>query len=143
MAKKKYIESPEKLWELFRDYVKEVKGKPILQHDFIGGKDLHEVRREKERPLTMEGFETYVMKLEGVKAKGIDQYFANQDGLYDNYMGICSRIRKEIKADQIEGGMAGIYNPSITQRLNNLTERQDITSKGKQVNLPEWMTTKK
>lgn len=128
MAKKKYIESPEKLWELFRDYVKDVKSKPILQHDFIGGKDLHEVRREKERPLTMDSFETYVMNLEGVKSKGIDQYFANQEGNYDAYLGICSRIRKEIKADQIEGGMAGIYNPSITQRLNGLVDKTESKS---------------
>jgi hypothetical protein len=27
-----------------------------------------------------------------------------------------------IRQDQIEGGMAGVYNPSITQRLNGLKE---------------------
>jgi hypothetical protein len=40
---------------------------------------------------------------------------------------VCSRIKKSIRADQIKGGMAGIYNPSITQRLNNLVERQENT----------------
>jgi hypothetical protein len=29
--------------------------------------------------------------------------------------------------------MVGQYNPSITQRLNNLTERVDTTSKGESV----------
>ena len=29
---------------------------------------------------------------------------------------------KEIRKDQIEGGMVGQYNPSITQRLNALKE---------------------
>ena len=41
--------------------------------------------------------------------------------------------RKAIRKDQIEGGMVGQYNPSITQRLNNLTERVDTTSKGESI----------
>tara|TARA_R100000951_G_scaffold33959_1_gene29002 strand:- start:6171 stop:6593 length:423 start_codon:yes stop_codon:yes gene_type:complete len=140
MGKNKYIETPEKMWELFEAYNLELKGKPILQHDFVG-KDAESVRREKERPLTFEGFQNYLddTGLIGV----IEQYFENRDGRYSDYVGICSRIKRKIRQDQIEGGMAGIYNPSITQRLNNLTERQDITSKGDKVNLPEWMTTKK
>jgi hypothetical protein len=35
--------------------------------------------------------------------------------------------------DQIEGGMTGQYNASITQRLNNLTERVDTTTKGEKI----------
>lgn len=62
------------------------------------------------------------------------QYFDNQDKLYDQYITICTHIKEEIDQDQIEGGMAGIYNPSITQRLNNLTERTDITTDGKDLN---------
>jgi hypothetical protein len=30
--------------------------------------------------------------------------------------------------------MVGQFNPSITQRLNNLTERTDVTTQGQQVN---------
>jgi hypothetical protein len=30
--------------------------------------------------------------------------------------------------------MAGIFNPSITQRLNNLKEATDVTTNGKDVN---------
>jgi hypothetical protein len=36
--------------------------------------------------------------------------------------------------DQIEGGMVGQYNASITQRLNNLTERVDTTTNGETIN---------
>ena len=32
-----------------------------------------------------------------------------------------------ISGDQIQGGMAGLYNPSITQRLNGLVEKVDNT----------------
>ena len=30
--------------------------------------------------------------------------------------------------------MAGIYNPSITQRLNGLTEKTDVTTGGEKIN---------
>jgi hypothetical protein len=32
------------------------------------------------------------------------------------------------------GGMVGQYNASITQRLNGLTEKSDITTNGKDIN---------
>lgn len=119
----KYIETPEKMWEYFQEYKKETKSNPIKQHDFIGGKDLHEVHREKERPLTFEGFKNYCYEVVGC----VEQYFVNQDKLYNDYISVCSRIKQIIRQDQIEGGMAGIYNPSITQRLNNLTDKSEVT----------------
>ena len=47
----------------------------------------------------------------------------NKDGLYNDFVGICSRIKEWIREDQITGGLLGQYNPSITQRLNGLTEK--------------------
>ena len=138
MAKHKYIESPEKMYELFEKYKEITKSKPILQHDFLGGKELHEVRREKERPLTLVGFYNYCFE----NYSDIHHYFENTDKRYDEFRGICSRIKDFIRQDQIEGGMAGIYNPSITQRLNGLTEKTENTNKNIEVKLPDWMTTK-
>lgn len=120
MAKHKYIETPEKMWELFQAYKKEAKNKPFLQHDFVG-KDGEPVYREKERCLSMEGFECYCLENES----DVHNYFDNADNRYDEYKTICSRIKKEIRKDQIEGGMAGVYNPSITQRLNGLKEQSE------------------
>ena len=51
-------------------------------------------------------------------------YFSNKNNEYADYSNICSRIKEIIRVDQIDGGMAGIYNPSITQRLNGLVEKQ-------------------
>jgi hypothetical protein len=56
-------------------------------------------------------------------------YFNNKDGAYENYSMVCRAIKHEIRQHQIEGGMAGIYNPSITQRLNGLVEKQETTIK--------------
>jgi hypothetical protein len=122
--KKKYIETPEIMWELFQAYTKEVKSDPFLVKDWVG-KDGDEVKREKEKPLTLEGFELYCYNNEIVNDLG--DYFSNRNDNYNSYSPICMRIRKAIRADQIEGGMAGIYNPSITQRLNGLVEKQETT----------------
>lgn len=120
VGRPKNIESPEVMWQLFTEYVETIKANPIIKNDFTG-KDADEVFKKLERPLTMEGFDNYCFDI-GV-ISGTDHYFANLDGRYKEFVSICSRIRRRIRQDQIEGGMSGIYNPSITQRLNNLVER--------------------
>lgn len=112
------------MWELFTQYREATKANPIKQHDY-SGKDAVEIYRQKERPLTMEGFENYVADIPKMP-KALDHYFANIDGIYPEFLAICSRIKRAIRQDQIEGGMAGIYNPSITQRLNGLVERKEV-----------------
>jgi hypothetical protein len=118
MSKKKYIETPEKMWELFEAYRKDVKGNPRHISDYVG-KDGEHVHKPLERPLTFEGFYNYCYDNVGC----IDQYFENRDERYTEYVAICSRIKREIRQDQIEGGMVGQYNASITQRLNGLAEK--------------------
>ena len=118
----KLIKDPDELWQLFEEYREQTKANPIRVQDFVG-KDGDEVYRKKNRPLTFEGFENHCA------AKGVIQdlghYFANTNGTYEIFRTICSRIKREIRQDQIEGGMAGIYNPSITQRLNGLVEKSE------------------
>jgi hypothetical protein len=124
MGKHKYIETPEKMWELFEGYKANLKPREIQKATATG------VKSEWHKPpLTMEGFENYCEEKIGC----VHQYFANQDGLYIDYMSICSRIKRAIRQDQIEGGMVGQYNASITQRLNGLTEKTDVTTQGERI----------
>lgn len=125
----KNISTPELMMEHFSDYVKETKANPFKVKDWVG-KDAYEVKREKERPLTMEGFENYCF-LNGI-ITDLSHYFCNLDNRYSEFVGVCSRIRLIIRQDQIEGGMANIYNPSITQRLNGLADKQEVTQKTEQ-----------
>ena len=81
------------------------------------------VYRDRERPLTIEGFQNYCRRNVGC----VHDYFANTNDAYNDYSSICRAIRDEIRQDQIEGGMVNIYNPSITQRLNNLTDKVQTT----------------
>ncbi len=120
MGRNKYIESPEKLKEYFLAYQKETKSNPFIVKDWVG-KDATDVFREKERPFTIEGFECWLADNDIIEDLG--DYLKNKDNRYEEYAPICSYIKKYTRKDQIEGGMAGIYNPSITQRLNNLVEK--------------------
>jgi len=126
--KSKYIETPEKLYEIFQEYKKSLKPREIQKATPKGV-----VSEWHTPPLTMEGFEVFVYNWEGIESKGVEQYFSNRDGRYLAYVDICSRIKKEIRRDQIEGGMVGQFNPSITQRLNGLTEKTDVTTQGERI----------
>ena len=124
MPDKKYIQTPEIMLDLFNQYKDWAKSNPITIEDYVG-KDAQRVLREKPRCLTLEGFENYVADIEGMP-QHLSDYFANTRDSYKDFSTICSRIRRNIRQDQIEGGMAGIYNPSITQRLNSLVERSSV-----------------
>jgi hypothetical protein len=129
--KSKYIETPEEMYQLFEAYKANRKPREIQKATVKGV-----VSEFHMPPLTMEGFDVYVMNYEGTQSKGVEQYFTNREGRYSAYVDICSRIKREIRNDQIEGGMVGQYNPSITQRLNNLTEKTDVTTGGDKLNQP-------
>jgi len=123
MGRYKLIENADKFWELFQKYKKWTNNNPILIEDYVG-KDADRVLREKPRCLTIEGFENFVADLPEMPCD-LGDYFENRNGAYKDFSAICSRVKKNIRQNQIEGGMAGIFNPSITQRLNSLVEKQE------------------
>ena len=128
------IETPELMYQLFKEYIVETKSNPFKIKDWVG-KDANEIKREKEKPLTLEGFENYCFD-KGI-INDLGDYFSNKDERYSEFATICSRIRKIIRQDQIEGGMANIYNSSITQRLNGLADKQEIETKIEQPLFPD------
>lgn len=130
MNHRKMIESPDILLDLFNKYKVWRDENPIMVHDFIG-KEGRSDYRERQRPLTMEGFEDFVAEIPNMPLS-LDAYFANREGRYEDYVSICTYIRRQIRNDQINGGMVGIYNTSITQRLNSLVEKQETTVKVEQ-----------
>lgn len=125
MAKHKYIESPEALLELFNKYKEDVKeqSKEWEKVQYVGKDGFRAVDYMKV-PLTMEGFRRFGYN-NGVTIK---HYFDNTDKRYNEYSTICSHISNEIRENQIIGGLLGVYNPSITQRLNGLKESVEQTN---------------
>ena len=124
------FKSAEELEKAFEEYklFLEKESKEWVKVQYVG-KDGDRREDPQKVPMTMEGFERYCYKNHGK----VDQYFHNKDGYYEDFVTICSHIKKEIRENQIIGGLLGFYNPSITQRLNGLTEKveTDNTHKGK------------
>lgn len=122
MGLSKTLESPDELWQLFLDYKSATKKKP--RHRYVMNQRTGRFGKEKlEVPLTKEGFYNFVAN-QGVIST-LKDYFSNRDERYEEFVPICSRIRDEITQDQIEGGMVGQYNASITQRLNGLADKTE------------------
>lgn len=115
------LESAWRAYKTFRQ--EEAKEWPKVQYV---GKDGNRVEDYPKLPYTKDGFEIFCYNNYGCA----NQYFDNKDGLYDEFVTICARIKQEIRDNQITGGLLGSYNPSITQRLNGLRETLDtnITS---------------
>ena len=119
------FKSPHELelaWKAYKDHLTEESSK-WLKIQYVG-KEGQRMTDEMKLPYTMDGFEVFCYNNYGT----VEQYFKNKDGYYTDFVPICSHIKKEIRENQITGGMLGIYNPSITQRLNNLVEKvEDVT----------------
>jgi len=86
------------------------------------GKDGHRVEDEIKIPMIFEGFKRFCYE-NGYGT--VEQYFTNQDGLYDKYIGVCHALKNEIREDLIIGGLLGFYNTSITQRVTDLTDKTE------------------
>lgn len=124
------FKSPQELedaWNEFKEDLKE-QAKEWIKIQYVG-KDGEQKRDPMKVPMTMEGFERFCYKKYGC----VEQYFKNQGNYFSEFIPICSHIRKEIRENQIIGGLLGVYNPSITQRLNGLTEKTDITTDGEKI----------
>jgi hypothetical protein len=151
VGRPKNIKSPDHLWELFCDYRKQVKDNPIKQVEqskmpqrlsptmmatmkpaMIKKFMQQTIDLPLQRPLTIEGFENYCFEAEAIHDLG--DYLRNKDGRYSEFATICTYIKHIVRQDQIEGGMAGIYNASITQRLNGLVDK---TQSDVNINMPK------
>lgn len=120
------------LWNTFVDYVNFTDGYAIeLPQQVVKGNNRTEARAGKvTQPLTLDGFMAYC----GVGQKWQD-FARHQCDRGEDFSEVISRIRNIVRSDQLAGGMAGIYNSNLTARLNGLTDKQDLTSNGKQINI--------
>ena len=125
----KLIESPEKLMQIFEEYKAYTLANPRTKY-VLSQKTAEMVPEPLRVPLTHEGFEIFCYK----NYSDVHHYMDNTEGRYSAYRTVCSHIKKEIRNDQITGGMVGQYNPSITQRLNALKEQTDVTSDNEKIN---------
>ena len=129
MPRVKLIETPDKLMQIFEEYKAYTLANPRTKY-VLSQKTAEMIAEPLRVPLTNEGFEIFCFN----NYSDVHNYFDNTEGRYSEYKTVCSHIKKEIRNDQITGGMVGQFNPSITQRLNALKEQTDVTSDNEKIN---------
>lgn len=122
----KKTEDLQDAWLKFKKDLDKQKGE-WLKTEFVGKEGRPENVEPVRIPMTLEGFKRFCR--ERKEYGDIHNYFENTEGRYNDFKGICSHIREEIRENQIIGGLLGVYNPSITQRLNGLAEKSEVTGK--------------
>lgn len=128
MSRKKAIESPDKLWELFKEFDAWRLANPWRKERYVGwmGRKVYE---DKRRPLTQSGFEGFLAE-KGV-INSLEDYFANHQGRYEEFKTTCRMIKTCIYADLIEGAMMNVYHPRLVIRLIDLRNKKEIESNRK------------
>lgn len=126
MAKHKYIESPEKMWELFCEYVEHEKDNPMFKVEYVG-KDGKEVHTPLQVPITFEGFECYLAD-KGI-INDLGHYSQNLDDRYSEYVPIITRIRNNCFAQNFKGASVGLFNANLIARKLGIADKKEIDDK--------------
>lgn len=125
MSKHKYIETPEKMWELFEEYVKHERDNPMTKREYVG-REGTPVDTPLETPITFEGFECFLADKKVINDLG--DYSKNDDERYTDYAPIITRIRKNCFVHNFRGASVGLFNANLIARKLGLTEKQEIKS---------------
>jgi len=129
-----YIETPERLLELFEGYKKHVKENPRTKIEYVG-RDGERVVTPLATPLLIEGFAVYCMDHTRITYPDLTEYLDGKNEAYRIFFHIAARIRQEIRADQLGGGMVGQYNSSLTAKLNHLVEKTQTENTNHNINV--------
>lgn len=91
------------------------------------GKDGDEVIVKKKVPFSLKGLYVFL----GVSSHYFSEFKKSQTFLANpEFLEVYTWAEDVIQTQQVDGGMLGYYNASLTARLNGLTEKQDVNLNG-------------
>jgi hypothetical protein len=125
MGNHKYIPTPEKMWELFQEYVQHERDNPMYKREYVG-KDGIPVDTPLETPITFEGFECYLADKEVINDLG--DYASNKNGEYSNYSTIITRIRSNCFVHNYKGASVGLFNANLIAKKLGLISKVEQTN---------------
>ena len=86
--------------------------------------------RYAPHPYTLCGFMVFVDSMR--EWKDFARYTKERG---EDFCALITHIETEVREHQVIGGMNGVYNANLTARLNGLTDKKDVTSNGKEIDL--------
>ena len=121
------FKTAKELAQAFEDYKAFVDANPFeIVTEFKGKRSVRHV----PHPYTLCGFMVFVDSM-----KEWCDWAKYTKGRGEDFCGVITRIETEVREQQVCGGMAGQYNANLTARLNGLTDKKDLTSKGERIDL--------
>ena len=116
----KAIKSAEELLKLANEYFEECDKSPwLVLHPVKAGPNMGEtVAVPTARPYTEQALVVYL----NIAWSTWDSYKKSAD-----YSEVCSIIVNIIKSQQIEGALVGAFKEQLTARLNNISDKQEVT----------------
>ena len=120
--KKKYIETPKRLWDLFCEFVEHERNNPMMKREYVG-KDGDPVDTALQVPITFEAFECWLADIGIISNLG--DYAKNKDNRYESYAPIITRIRNNCFAQNFKGAAVGLFNANIIAKKLGLAEKID------------------
>ena len=117
--------------KVLRDSIQEYFDTTNARTDWDGqnwvGKYGEEVVVKKRVPFSLKGLCIFL----GVSSHYFSEFKKTQTFLANpEFLEVYTWAEDVIQTQQIDGGLLGYYNASLTARLNGLTDKQDITSGG-------------
>lgn len=140
MAKHKYIDSPELLWQYWIEYKNSLDPVKVpTVHPKFGTIDI-----ELKQPVHQRGFNVFMMEHYDLGDKTIHKYFENESNAYDEYRGTISRIKDDIFQHNYLYASIGLHKEKLTMSLLGMAEKNETTLKaetpiftGIDLNVPE------
>lgn len=120
--KPRRFKTPLALWKAFLEYKgwaqenKWYKNEAVKSGQYAGSI----IRVPHERALTEWEFASFC----GMSYQGLRNYGEHEG--YEQYFDIYGRIKTEMAAQRISGGLVGAFTPNLVARIDGIAEKQDI-----------------
>jgi hypothetical protein len=124
--------TPELLWDEAVKYFKWISESTWVKKEPIKSGDMAGTTMDvpTTTPMSIKGFCLFA----DIDFTTFENYESNQEQ-YKDFFHITKRVRHIIESQQFEGATVGAYNPNIIARTLGLSEKTDLTSGGKEMNL--------
>jgi hypothetical protein len=118
--------SPEDLYSRFEEYKQWAEENPWLKKEAIKSGEMcgELVDIPTERPLTEWEFAAFL----GLSYRALTNYGSAAE--YEEFFPIFGKIKAEMAAQRISGGMTGAYNANLVARIDGLVEKQSHEHSG-------------
>lgn len=134
----KLFQTPELMWEAAKEYFTYIQETPLEQEEIVKYKDYYEkVSVSKMRPFTLIGLCLY-LDCSSSYFRTFKSELKDKD---KDFLTVITRIEETIYNQKFEGAASGFLNPNIIARDLGLMDKTDITTNGKDINIPliEWV----